>query len=87
MALYKYLASSPGEAPREVLIEADTEKESLDKLRRRGMIPVRSFGEAGEKRGGGFSAEISADGLENSVICNNLRNPAAPLEFVEEEEF
>lgn len=39
------------------------------------------------KRGGGFSAEISADGLENSVICNNLRNPAAPLEFVEEEEF
>ena len=38
MALYKYLAALPGEKTGEVLIEADSEKESLDKLRRRGMV-------------------------------------------------
>jgi hypothetical protein len=37
------------------------------------------------KRGGGFTAAVSAPGLENSVICANLRSPAAPMEYVEEE--
>ena len=54
MALFKYLAAAPGEKARELLIEADSEKESLDKLRRRGMIPVRSFGEVNEKQNSGF---------------------------------
>ena len=52
MALYKYLAAAPGEKPQEMLIEADSEKESLDKLRRRGLIPVKRFGLADEKKGG-----------------------------------
>ena len=55
MALYKYLAALPGEKPREMLIEADSEKESLDKLRRRGMVPIRFFGETNEHSSGGFS--------------------------------
>ena len=44
MALYKYIATHPGKSPEEIVIEADNEKESLAKLRRRGMIPVRFLG-------------------------------------------
>ena len=52
MALYKYIAAHPGKAPEEIVIEGDNEKESLAKLRRRGMIPVRFLGvdDAGSKR-------------------------------------
>ena len=81
MALYKYLASSPGEPPREVLIEADTEKESLDKLRRRGMVPVRSFGEAREKHGGGFSlSRKKIDVFDFTRQLSPLLNAYIPLE-------
>ena len=81
MALYKYLATSPGESPREVLIEADTEKESLDKLRRRGMIPVRSFGEAGEKRSGGFTlTRRKIDVFDFTRQLAPLLNAYIPLE-------
>ena len=55
MALYKYLAAAPGEGAQEMLIEADSERESLDKLRRRGLIPVKCFGEMSERRVSGFS--------------------------------
>ena len=52
MALYKYIAALPGKNPEEIIIEGDNEKESLAKLRRKGMIPVRFLGvdEAGGKR-------------------------------------
>ncbi len=46
MALYRYLAAEKGEQPREILIEADTRPESLNKLRGRGLVPVRYLGEA-----------------------------------------
>lgn len=52
MALYKYIASAPGKAPEEVIIDGGNEKEALAKLRRRGLVPVRFLGEddAGGKR-------------------------------------
>ena len=52
MALYKYIAALPGKEPEQVVIEGDSEKESLAKLRRRGMVPVRFLGldDAGSKR-------------------------------------
>ncbi|MBQ6597084.1 MAG: hypothetical protein IJH79_05980, partial [Lentisphaeria bacterium] len=52
MALYKFIAVPKGESPQEMLIEADSEKEALDKLRSRHITPLRSFGEesAGKKK-------------------------------------
>ncbi|MBR7130952.1 MAG: type II secretion system F family protein [Lentisphaeria bacterium] len=52
MALFRYMAALPGNPPEEVVIEGDNEKESLAKLRRKGMIPVRFLGmdDAGAKR-------------------------------------
>ena len=52
MALYRYIAALPGKSPESVVIEGDSEKESLAKLRRRGMVPVRFLGldDAGSKR-------------------------------------
>ena len=58
MALYKFLAAVPGEKAREILIEADNEKESLEKLRRRGMTPVRCMGESSERKSRGFSSNM-----------------------------
>ena len=45
MGLYKYLAAAPREEPQEMLIEADSAKEALNKLRSRRIVPVRFFGE------------------------------------------
>ena len=49
MALYKYLAAVPGESAREVIIEAENEKEALNKLRSRGAVPVRFLGDASQE--------------------------------------
>jgi type II secretory pathway component PulF len=60
MALYKYIAAIPGESAREVILEADNEKEALSKLRSRGAIPVRFLGDASqEAQKGGFSLKRS----------------------------
>ena len=81
MALYKYLAASPGEKVREILIEADSEKESLDKLRRRNMIPVQSFGEVSEKHSGGFSLKRrKIDVFDFTRQLSPLLNAYIPLE-------
>ena len=45
MALYKYTGAVRGEKPREILIEADSEKEAREKLRVRGIIPIKFLGE------------------------------------------
>ena len=53
MSVYRYIAVSPGAKPAEVLIEAENEKEALNKLRSRQLRPIRYCGEAdesGEKR-------------------------------------
>ena len=81
MALYKYLAALPGEKPREMLIEADSEKESLDKLRRRGMVPIRSFGETSEHSAGGFSLRRrKIDVFDFTRQLSPLLNAYIPLE-------
>lgn len=46
MALFRFMAVPKGETPQEMLIEAENEKEALDKLRSRHITPLRSFGEA-----------------------------------------
>ncbi len=50
MALYKYLAAAQNEPPHELLIEADSQREALDKLRSRHMVPIRFIGEEGSER-------------------------------------
>ena len=81
MALYKFIAAAPGEKPREILIEADSSKESLDKLRRRGLVPVQSFGEVSEKRGGGFSLRRrKIDVFDFTRQLSPLLNAYIPLE-------
>ena len=81
MALYKYLAALPGEKTREVLIEADSEKESLDKLRRRGMVPVTCFGEVAENSSGGFSIRRrKIDVFDFTRQLSPLLNAYIPLE-------
>ena len=51
MGLYKYTGAARGEKLHEVLIEADNEKEAREKLKVRGIIPVRFLGEAAEELG------------------------------------
>ena len=50
MGLYKYIGAARNEKPREVLIEADSEKEAREKLRVRGIVPVKYLGEAAAER-------------------------------------
>ena len=50
MGLYKYIGAARNEKPREVLIEADSEKEAREKLRIRGIVPVKYLGEAAAER-------------------------------------
>ena len=50
MGLYKYIGAARNEKPREVLIEADSEKEAREKLRVRGIVPVKFLGEAAAER-------------------------------------
>ena len=50
MGLYKYIGAARKEPPREVLIEADSEKEAREKLRVRGIVPVKFLGEAAAER-------------------------------------
>ena len=47
MSLYRYIAAAPGEAPHEILIEADSLREAQGKLRSRKLTPIRFCGEAG----------------------------------------
>ena len=62
MALFKFIAVPRGEVPQEMLIEADSEKEALDKLRSRRITPLRSFGEesVGKKRFSLHRSKINA---------------------------
>jgi len=55
MSVYRYIAVAPGNAPGEVLIEADNEKEALSKLRSRQLRPIRYCGEVDEDGARGFS--------------------------------
>ena len=82
MALYKYIAAIPGEKAREVIIEADNEKEALSKLRSRGAVPVRFLGDASqENTSGGLSFKRSkVDTYEFTRQLAPLLDSAIPLE-------
>ena len=54
MALFRFTAVQKGEAPGEYLIEGESEKEALDKLRSRHITPLRSHGEVLRGREKGF---------------------------------
>ena len=54
MGLYKFYAAGKGEKPREVLIEADSQREATDKLRSRHLTPIESYGDACSGWGWGF---------------------------------
>lgn len=72
MALFRFMAVPKGETPQEMLIEAENEKEALDKLRSRHITPLRSFGEAaaGKKK-----FPLSRSGIDAYVFTRQL----APL--------
>ena len=82
MALYKYIAAIPGEASREMVIEADSQKEALGKLRSRGAIPVRFCGDASKEEGRrGLSFKRSrVDTYEFTRQLAPLLDSAIPLE-------
>ena len=82
MALYKYIAAIPGESAREVILEADNEKEALSKLRSRGAVPVRFLGDASQEvQKGGFSLKRSkVDTYEFTRQLAPLLDSAIPLE-------
>ena len=82
MALYKYIAAIPGESAREMIIEADTEKEALGKLRSRGAVPIRFLGDASQEgRGSGFSLRKSRiNTYEFTRQLAPLLDSAIPLE-------
>ena len=82
MALYKYIAAIPGEASREMVIEADSQKEALGKLRSRGAIPVRFCGDASKEEGRrGLSLKRSrVDTYEFTRQLAPLLDSAIPLE-------
>lgn len=73
MGLYKYIVASRSEGRREVLIEADSTAEALNKIRSRRLTPVRFLGEA-EVGKGGFSL-LRRSGIDTFVFTRQL----APL--------
>ena len=56
MAIYKFIAAGGGKPAREVLIEADSEREAQQKIRGRKLVPVRCFGEVSSVGGSGGGA-------------------------------
>ena len=59
MGLYKFYAAGKGEKPKEVLIEADSQREATDKLRSRHMTPIESYGEVSSIKSSSFSLKRS----------------------------
>lgn len=59
MGLYKFYAAGKGEKPREVLIEADSQREATDKLRARHLTPIESYGEVSSIKSSSFSLKRS----------------------------
>ena len=82
MSLYRYIAAAPGSPPAEVLIEADNEKEALNKLRSRSMQPIRFCGEAEGDGGSGFSLRRrkKIDTFEFTRQLSPLLDSFIPLE-------
>ena len=81
MSVYRYIAVSPGTKPSEVLIEAENEKEALNKLRSRRLSPIRYCGEVGENGDGGFTLRRQRiDTYEFTRQLSPLLDSFIPLE-------
>ena len=84
MALYRYSAAEKGEVAREILIEAGNRAEALNKIRGRGMIPVRYLGEAGAVDKGNllsiFAKRSKVDTFAFTRQLCPLLNSHVPLE-------
>ena len=81
MSIYRYIAAAPGSTPSEVLIEADNEREALNKLRSRRLTPIRYCGEAEEDGGRGFSfRKKRIDTFEFTRQLSPLLDSYIPLE-------
>lgn len=81
MGLYKYIVASRNEGSREILIEADSPAEALNKIRSRRLTPVRCLGEA-EVGKGGFSL-FHRTKIDTFVLTRQLApllNSYIPLE-------
>ena len=78
MGLYKYLAAAKGEAPHEILIEADSIAEAQSKLRSRKIVPVRYCGEA-TVSGGRFSRSTASTPTWDSLRFCMVLHPPVPL--------
>ncbi|MDD3154012.1 MAG: type II secretion system F family protein [Victivallaceae bacterium] len=79
MALYKYLAAGRGEKTAEVLLEADNRAAACEKLRMRGLVPVRFLGESSAS---GVVAS-RRKGVDTTVFTRELRpllTASIPLE-------
>ena len=81
MALYLYRAIAPGEAAREVTVEAENQREAEQKLRHMNMLPVKFLREVdpaqSEKR---LLGRSKIDVLDMTEQLSALLNSAIPLE-------
>ena len=81
MALYLYRAIAPGEAARDVTVEAENQREAEQKLRHMNMLPVKFLREVdpaqNEKR---LLGRSKIDVLDMTEQLSALLNSAIPLE-------
>jgi len=80
MGLYKYLAAAQNDPPHEILIEADNQREALDKLRSRRLVPIRFLGEEGEGRKAFSLHRSKVDTFELTRQLAPLLDSFIPLE-------
>ena len=81
MSVYRYIAAAHGSKPSEVLIEAENEKEALNKLRSRQLSPIRFCGEADEDGEKGFTLRRKRiDTFEFTRQLSPLLDSYIPLE-------
>lgn len=72
MALYKYIAAGRGVPAKEVVIEADSEKDARSRMRSRNLTIIRSFG------------EVSGPETERKTLASLFGPKVDPNEFTEQ---
>ncbi|QSH40061.1 type II secretion system F family protein [Lentisphaerota bacterium ZTH] len=80
MVSYRYKAMEPGKSPIDITIEADSEADSLSRLRSRGLIPIKAYGEAGAEKHSFRLKRKDLDACEFSDRLMPLLDANIPLE-------
>ncbi len=80
MAIYRYLAGSNAKNAKEVFIEADSQTDSLARLRRMNLIPVRFLGEGNMEQGKSGTARRKVDIYAFTRELTVLLRSNVPLE-------